>query len=110
MRLKFPSVRQAPTLQEFRQNVMLTEGFLLLIVFLFVFSHPLAICTSFVYNKTKKQEDEMNTDNKKTVLRTMDFSESKNDTSAEMTDDEKIDMAAAQILKLYRPAFEELAK
>ena len=52
----------------------------------------------------------MNTDNKKTVLRTMDFSESKNDTSAEMTDDEKIDMAAAQILKLYRPAFEELAK
>lgn len=28
----------------------------------------------------------------------------------EMTDDEKIDFVAARILKLYRPAFEELAK
>lgn len=28
----------------------------------------------------------------------------------EMTDDEKIDFIAARILKLYRPAFEELAK
>lgn len=27
-----------------------------------------------------------------------------------MTDDEKIDLAAARILELYRPAFEELAK
>ena len=27
-----------------------------------------------------------------------------------MTDDEKIDVAAAKILNLYRPAFEELAK
>ena len=52
----------------------------------------------------------MNIDTKKTVVRTTDFSEGKNDASAEMTDDEKIDMAAAQILKLYRPAFEELAK
>ncbi len=33
-----------------------------------------------------------------------------NDTSIEMTDDEKIDFVAARILKLYRPAFEELAK
>ena len=33
-----------------------------------------------------------------------------NDTSIEMTDDEKIDVVAARILKLYRPAFEELAK
>ena len=33
-----------------------------------------------------------------------------NDTSIEMTDDEKIDFIAARILKLYRPAFEELAK
>jgi antitoxin Phd len=32
------------------------------------------------------------------------------DTSIEMTDDEKIDFVAARILKLYRPAFEELAK
>ena len=28
----------------------------------------------------------------------------------EMTEDEKIDFVAARILKLYRPAFEELAK
>ena len=28
----------------------------------------------------------------------------------EMTDEEKIDFVAARILKLYRPAFEELAK
>ncbi|MBQ2277625.1 MAG: type II toxin-antitoxin system Phd/YefM family antitoxin [Clostridia bacterium] len=33
-----------------------------------------------------------------------------NDTSIEMTDDEKIDFAAARILKQYRRAFEELAK
>ena len=33
-----------------------------------------------------------------------------NDNSIEMTDDEKIDFVAARILKLYRPAFEELAK
>lgn len=33
-----------------------------------------------------------------------------NDTSIEMTDDEKIDFVATRILKLYRPAFEELAK
>ena len=32
------------------------------------------------------------------------------DSSIEMTDDEKIDFVAARILKLYRPAFEELAK
>ena len=32
------------------------------------------------------------------------------DTSIEMTDDEKIDFVAARILKRYRPAFEELAK
>ncbi len=32
------------------------------------------------------------------------------DTNIEMTDDEKIDFVAARILKLYRPAFEELAK
>ncbi len=33
-----------------------------------------------------------------------------NDTSIEMTDDEKIDFVAARILKEYRRAFEELAK
>lgn len=32
------------------------------------------------------------------------------DAAIEMTDDEKIDFVAARILKLYRPAFEELAK
>ena len=32
------------------------------------------------------------------------------DAEIEMTDDEKIDFVAARILKLYRPAFEELAK
>ena len=32
------------------------------------------------------------------------------DVMAEMTDDEKIDFVAAHILKLYRPALEELAK
>ena len=32
------------------------------------------------------------------------------DSSIEMSDDEKIDFVAARILKLYRPAFEELAK
>ena len=32
------------------------------------------------------------------------------DTTIEMTDEEKIDFVAARILKLYRPAFEELAK
>ena len=33
-----------------------------------------------------------------------------NDATIEMTDDEKIDFVAARILKLYRPAVEELAK
>ena len=33
-----------------------------------------------------------------------------NDTSIEMTEDEKIDFVAARILKQYRRAFEELAK
>ena len=33
-----------------------------------------------------------------------------NDTAIEMTDDEKIDFVAARILKLYKKAFEELAK
>ncbi|MBO5010494.1 MAG: type II toxin-antitoxin system Phd/YefM family antitoxin [Clostridia bacterium] len=32
------------------------------------------------------------------------------DDSIDMTDDEKIDFVAARILKIYRPAFEELAK
>lgn len=32
------------------------------------------------------------------------------DAEIEMSDDEKIDFVAARILKLYRPAFEELAK
>ncbi len=36
--------------------------------------------------------------------------EIENDSEIEMTDDEKIDFVAARILKLYRPAFEELAK
>ncbi len=33
-----------------------------------------------------------------------------NDTTIEMTDDEKIDFVAERILKKYRRAFEELAK
>ena len=33
-----------------------------------------------------------------------------NGTEIEMTEEEKIDFVAARILKLYRPAFEELAK
>ena len=33
-----------------------------------------------------------------------------NDTTIEMTDDEKIDFVAARVLKQYRRAFEELAK
>ncbi len=33
-----------------------------------------------------------------------------NDTTIEMSDDEKIDFVAARILKKYRRAFEELAK
>ena len=33
-----------------------------------------------------------------------------NDTTIEMTDDEKIDFVAARILRQYRRAFEELAK
>lgn len=32
------------------------------------------------------------------------------DTTIDMTDDEKIDLVAARILKKYRKAFEELAK
>ncbi len=32
------------------------------------------------------------------------------DTSIEMTDDEKIDLIAARVLKKYRRAFDELAK
>ena len=32
------------------------------------------------------------------------------DSTIEMSDDEKIDFVAARILKRYRPAFEELAK
>ena len=32
------------------------------------------------------------------------------DATVEMTEDEKIDFVAARILKLYRPAFQELAK
>ena len=33
-----------------------------------------------------------------------------NNNSIEMSSDEKIDFVAARILKLYRPAFEELAR
>ena len=33
-----------------------------------------------------------------------------NDTTVEMTEDEKIDFVAARVLKQYRRAFEELAK
>ena len=33
-----------------------------------------------------------------------------NESDIEMSDDEKIDFVAARVLKLYRPAFEELAK
>lgn len=33
-----------------------------------------------------------------------------NDTTVEMTDDEKIDFIAARVLEQYRHAFEELAK
>ncbi len=33
-----------------------------------------------------------------------------NDTTIEMTDDEKIDFVAARVLREYRKAFEELAK
>lgn len=33
-----------------------------------------------------------------------------NSSNIEMSDDEKIEFVAARILKLYRPAFEELAK
>ncbi len=33
-----------------------------------------------------------------------------NDTTIEMTDDEKIDFVAARVLRQYRRAFEELAK
>ena len=33
-----------------------------------------------------------------------------NDTDIEMSEDEKIDFVAARILRLYRPAFEELAE
>lgn len=33
-----------------------------------------------------------------------------NDTTIEMTDDEKIDFVAARVLREYRHAFEELAK
>ncbi len=33
-----------------------------------------------------------------------------NDTTIEMTDDEKIDFVAARVLREYRAAFEELAK
>jgi len=38
------------------------------------------------------------------------LSDLENDTTIEMTDDEKIDFVAARILKKYRRAFEELAK
>ena len=33
-----------------------------------------------------------------------------NDTTVEMSDEEKIDFVAARVLRLYRRAFEELAK
>lgn len=36
--------------------------------------------------------------------------EIESDISIEMSDDEKIDFVAARILRLYHPAFEELAK
>ena len=45
--------------------------------------------------------------NNKPKYKLVDF---EHDTTIEMTDDEKIDFVAARILKLYRPAFEELAK
>ncbi|MBQ3489164.1 MAG: hypothetical protein IJA86_01060 [Clostridia bacterium] len=54
----------------------------------------------------------MNTDKKQTAsetetkLNTLE----KSDISVEMTNEEKINSAAARILELYRPAFEELAK
>ena len=43
----------------------------------------------------------------KTKLTSTDTAPNNN---GQMTDDEKIDLAAAYILKIYRPAFEELAK
>ena len=45
--------------------------------------------------------------NNKPKYKLMDI---ENGSQIEMTDDEKIDFIAARILKLYRPAFEELAK
>ena len=46
-------------------------------------------------------------ENNKPKYRLIDI---ENDTTIEMTDDEKIDFVAARILKRYRRAFEELAK
>ncbi len=53
----------------------------------------------------------MNFDEKQTTIASQSASASaKKDVQKEMSDDEKIDLVASRILKLYRPAFEELAK
>ena len=44
------------------------------------------------------------------AIQERDITDIEQDTTIEMTDDEKIDFVAARILRLYRPAFEELAK
>ena len=62
---------------------------------------------SRVAKMTEKQGELYIFKNNKPKYKLVDLEQ---DTTIEMTDDEKIDFVAARILKLYRPACEELAK
>ena len=62
---------------------------------------------SRVAKMTEKQGELYIFKNNKPKYKLVDLEQ---DTTIEMTDDEKIDFVAARILKLYRSAFEELAK
>ena len=62
---------------------------------------------SRVAKMTEKQGELYIFKNNKPKYKLVDLEQ---DTTIEMTDDEKIDFVAARILKLYRSAVEELAK
>jgi antitoxin Phd len=62
---------------------------------------------SRVARMTEKQGEIYIFKNNKPKYKIIDIEQ---DTSIEMTDEEKIDFVAARVLKTYRSAFEELAK
>ena len=46
----------------------------------------------------------------KSIISEPDVNQDDSSPTRDMTDDEKVDIVAAQILKIFKPAFEELAK